>query len=115
MNEMLRANRLVIDTGIHAMGWSTEQGIAWMMDHSSMNRAQAAAEVERYVAYPAQALSYKVGQIDIAALRAKATQELGAKFDLRQFHDQILLGGSMPRTVLDRKVDQWIARLNAAK
>jgi uncharacterized protein (DUF885 family) len=107
MNEMLRANRLVIDTGIHAMGWSTEQGIAWMMDHSSMNRAQAAAEVERYVAYPAQALSYKVGQIDIAALRAKATQELGAKFDLRQFHDQILLGGSMPLTVLDRKVDQF--------
>ncbi len=115
MNEMLRANRLVIDTGIHAMGWSTEQGITWMMDHSSMNRDQAAAEVERYVAYPAQALSYKVGQLKIAALRTKATEQLGPRFDVRQFHDQILLGGSMPLTVLDRKVDQWIARSIAAK
>ena len=115
MNEMLRANRLVIDTGIHAMGWSTEQGITWMMDHSSMNREQAAAEVERYVAYPAQALSYKVGQLDIAALRTKATEQLGPRFDVRQFHDQILLGGSMPLTVLDRKVDQWIARSLTAK
>jgi uncharacterized protein (DUF885 family) len=115
MNEMLRANRLVIDTGIHAMGWSTEQGIAWMMDHSSMNHAQAAAEVERYVAYPAQALSYKIGQLDIAALRAKAAKELGTRFDVRQFHDQILLGGSMPLTVLDRKVDHWIADVKAAR
>jgi len=115
MNEMLRANRLVIDTGIHAMGWSTEQGIEWMMDHSSMNRAQAAAEVERYVAYPAQALSYKVGQLDIAALRAKAEKELGPRFDVRQFHDQILLGGSMPLAVLDRKVDRWIARIDATR
>ena len=115
MNEMLRASRLVIDTGIHAMGWSTEQGIAWMMHHSSMNHAQAAAEVERYVAYPGQALSYKVGQLDIAALRAKAAKELGPRFDIRQFHDQILLGGSMPLAVLDRKVDQWIDRTNAAK
>jgi uncharacterized protein (DUF885 family) len=114
MNQMLRANRLVIDTGIHAMGWSTEQGIAWMMAHSSMNRAQAAAEVERYVAYPAQALSYMVGQLDIAALRAKAAKELGPRFDVRQFHDQILLGGSMPLAVLARKVDQWIARINEA-
>ncbi len=112
MNQMLRANRLVIDTGIHAMGWSTEQGIAWMMERSSMNRPQAAAEVERYVAYPAQALSYMVGQLDIAALRAKAEKELGPRFDVRQFHDQILLGGSMPLAVLDRKVDQWIARIH---
>jgi uncharacterized protein (DUF885 family) len=115
MNEMLRANRLVIDTGIHAMGWSTEQGITWMMDHSSMNREQAAAEVERYVAYPAQALAYKVGQLDIAALRARAAKQLGPRFDIRQFHDQILLGGSMPLTVLDRKVDQWIARSTATR
>lgn len=115
MNEMLRANRLVIDTGIHAMGWSTEQGIAWMMDHSSMNHDQAAAEVERYVAYPAQALSYKVGQLDIARLRAKAARELGARFDVRQFHDQILLGGSMPLTILDRKVDHWIESFHAAR
>jgi len=115
MNEMLRANRLVIDTGIHAMGWSTEKGVAWMMDHSSMNHAQAAAEVERYVAYPAQALSYKVGQLDISALRAKAARELGPRFDVRKFHDQILMGGSMPLTILDQKVDRWIAGVNASK
>ncbi len=110
MNEMLRANRLVIDTGIHAMGWSTEQGIAWMMDHSSMDHAQAAAEVERYVAYPAQALSYKVGQLEIRRLRTQAEHALGSHFDVRKFHDQILLGGSMPLAVLDDKVDDWIAQ-----
>jgi uncharacterized protein (DUF885 family) len=113
MNEMLRANRLVIDTGIHAMGWTTEQGIAWMMDHSSMDHAQAAAEVERYVAYPAQALSYKAGQLEIRRLRTKAEQALGTHFDVRQFHDQILLGGSMPLTVLADKVDDWIAQAQA--
>jgi len=108
VNEMLRANRLVIDTGIHAMGWSTEQGIEWMTAHSSMDHAQAAAEVERYVAYPAQAVSYKIGQLEISRLRDKALQQLGARFDLRQFHDQVLLGGSMPLVVLDDKIERWI-------
>jgi uncharacterized protein (DUF885 family) len=112
VNEMLRANRLVIDTGIHAMGWTTEQGIEWMTAHSSMDRAQAAAEVERYVAYPAQAVSYKIGQLDISRLRAKALRELGARFDIRQFHDQVLLGGSLPLVVLDDKIDRWIAKTN---
>jgi len=108
VNEMLRANRLVIDTGIHAMGWTTEQGIAWMTAHSSMDEPQAAAEVERYVAYPAQAVSYKIGQLEIARLRNEAMRELGANFDLRQFHDQVLLGGSMPLVVLDAKIERWI-------
>jgi uncharacterized protein (DUF885 family) len=108
VNEMLRANRLVIDTGIHAMGWSTEQGIEWMTAHSSMDQAQAAAEVERYVAYPAQAVSYKIGQLEISRLRDKALHQLGARFDLRQFHDQVLLGGSMPLVVLDDKIERWI-------
>ena len=112
---ILRANRLVIDTGIHAMGWSTEQGITWMMDHSSMTHAQAAVEVERYVAYPAQALSYKVGQLDIEALRSKASNALGPRFNIREFHDQILLGGSMPLAILDRKLDRWIANTAARK
>jgi uncharacterized protein (DUF885 family) len=112
---ILRANRLVIDTGIHAMGWSTEQGITWMMDHSSMTHAQAAVEVERYVAYPAQALSYKVGQLDIEALRSKASKALGPRFNIREFHDQILLGGSMPLAILDRKLDRWIANTAARK
>lgn len=112
---ILRANRLVIDTGIHAMGWTTEQGITWMMDHSSMTHAQAEVEVERYVAYPGQALSYKVGQLDIEALRTKAAKALGPRFDIHQFHDQILLGGSMPLAILNQKVDQWIDRAAAGK
>ncbi len=108
VNEMLRANRLVIDTGIHAMGWTTEQGIEWMTAHSSMDQPQAAAEVERYVAYPAQAVSYKIGQLELSRLREKALHELGAQFDLRRFHDQVLLGGSMPLVVLDDKIARWI-------
>jgi uncharacterized protein (DUF885 family) len=111
---ILRANRLVIDTGIHAMGWTTEQGIEWMMAHSSMTHEQAAVEVERYVAYPGQALSYKVGQLDIEALRAKASKALGPRFDIRVFHDQVLLGGSMPLAILDQKVNRWIERSAAA-
>jgi uncharacterized protein (DUF885 family) len=110
VNEMLRANRLVIDTGIHAMGWTTEQGIDWMTAHSSLDHAQAAAEVERYVAYPAQAVSYKIGQLDISRLRAKALRELGPRFDIRQFHDEVLLGGSLPLVVLDAKIDRWIVK-----
>ena len=106
---ILRANRLVIDTGLHADGWSVEQGVAWMMAHSSMTRAQATAEVERYVAYPGQALSYKIGELKIRELRTRAELALGSRFDLKAFHDQILLGGSMPLTILERNVDRWIA------
>jgi uncharacterized protein (DUF885 family) len=114
VNEMLRANRLVIDTGIHAMGWTTEQGIDWMTAHSSMDHAQAAAEVERYVAYPAQAVSYKIGQLEISRLRAKALTELGPRFDIRRFHDEVLLGGSLPLVVLDDKIDRWIVKTSGA-
>jgi uncharacterized protein (DUF885 family) len=114
VNEMLRANRLVIDTGIHAMGWTTAQGIAWMTAHSSMDQPQAAAEVERYVAYPAQAVSYKIGQLEISRLRDQALHELGPRFDLRQFHDQVLLGGSLPLVVLDQKIERWIAARQTA-
>ena len=110
---ILRANRLVIDTGLHAMGWNVEAGVRWMMQHSSMTREQAAAEVERYVAYPAQALSYKIGELKIRELRRRAEQELGPKFDLRAFHDQILKGGSMPLSVLEQGVDRWIAASRA--
>lgn len=106
---MLRANRLVIDTGIHAQGWSVARGVRWMTDHSSMSEAQATAEVERYVAYPGQALSYQIGEMKILELRARAQHELGARFDIRSFHDQILLGGSMPLAILERKIDGWLA------
>ncbi len=106
---ILRANRLVIDTGLHAMGWDVETGVQWMMQHSSMSRDQATAEVERYVAYPGQALSYKLGELKIRELRLRAEHELGAKFDLKAFHDQILLGGSMPLTILEQGVNGWIS------
>jgi uncharacterized protein (DUF885 family) len=95
------------------MGWDVEAGVRWMMQHSSMTREQAAAEVERYVAYPAQALSYKIGELKIRELRRRAEQELGPKFDLRAFHDQILKGGSMPLSVLEQGVDRWIAASRA--
>jgi uncharacterized protein (DUF885 family) len=110
---IMRANRLVIDTGLHAMGWDVETGIRWMMQHSSMTRDQSAAEVERYVAYPGQALSYKLGELKIHELRRRAEQELGPKFDLQAFHDQILLGGSMPLTILEQRVDRWISATRA--
>ena len=106
---ILRANRLVIDTGIHEMGWSIQQGVRWMTEHSSMTEAQAAAEVERYAAYPGQALSYKLGELKILSLRDHAQQQQGARFDIKAFHDQILTGGSMPLQILQEKVDRWLA------
>lgn len=106
---MLRANRLVVDTGLHAQGWSVAQAVRWMTEHSSMSEAQATAEVERYVAYPGQALSYKIGELKIVELRERARRQLGARFDIRAFHDQILLGGSMPLAILEQKVDRWLA------
>lgn len=106
---ILRANRLVIDTGLHAQGWTIAQGVRWMTDHSSMTEAQATAEVERYAAYPGQALSYKIGEIRILALRQRAQRTLGSRFDIKAFHDQILLGGSMPLAILEQKVDRWLA------
>ncbi|MFL6600953.1 MAG: DUF885 domain-containing protein [Steroidobacteraceae bacterium] len=111
---ILRANRLVIDTGIHEMGWSIEQGVHWMTEHSSMTDAQAAAEVERYVAYPGQALSYKIGELEILALRNRAQARLGSRFDIKAFHDQILAGGSMPLQILAEKLEHWLAAAAAA-
>lgn len=110
---VLRANRLVIDTGLHAMGWDVEKGVEWMMQHSSMTRDQAIAEVERYVAYPGQALSYKLGELKIRELRQRAERALGPAFDLKAFHDQILLGGSMSLTILEQRVDRWISAMRA--
>jgi uncharacterized protein (DUF885 family) len=110
---ILRANRLVIDTGVHAMGWDVDRGVQWMMEHSSMTRDQATAEVERYVAYPGQALSYKIGELKIRELRERAERALGAKFDIKDFHDRVLLGGSMPLTSLEAAVDRWIGATRA--
>lgn len=108
-DEMLRAMRLVVDTGLHAKGWTREQAIQYMMDNSPMAESDIVAEVERYMAIPGQALSYKVGQLKILSLRAQAEEALGDKFDLKAFHDQILTSGSLPMEVMELKVNEWIA------
>ncbi len=108
-DEMLRAMRLVVDTGLHAKGWSRERAIQYMLDNSSMAESDVTAEVERYIVWPGQALGYKLGQLHITALRAKAQQELGGAFDVREFHSQVLRDGAVPMDVLTAKIDRWIA------
>ncbi|MCU7375910.1 DUF885 domain-containing protein [Paucibacter sp. O1-1] len=108
-DEMLRAMRLVVDTGLHAKGWSREQAIQYMKDNSPMAESDIVAEVERYMAIPGQALSYKVeAQLTILRLRADAEKALGDKFDLKGFHDQLLTTGSLPMAVMEDKIADWI-------
>ena len=107
-DEMLRAMRLVVDTGIHARGWTRDQAIEYMLGNSGMGRTDATAEVERYIAIPGQALAYKIGSLTIQRLKAKAEGALGSKFDPRAFHAQVLDTGALPLTVLERKIDEWI-------
>ena len=113
-DEMLRAMRLVVDTGIHSKGWTREAAIKYMLDHSDMGKTDATAEVERYIAIPSQALAYKIGALTIQRLRKKAEAELGPKFDIREFHAQVLMTGSLPLTILEQKIDRWIAEKKAA-
>lgn len=108
-DEMLRAMRLVVDTGLHAKGWTREQAIRYMLDNSSMAESDVTAEVERYIVWPGQALGYKLGQLQITALRARAQAELGARFDVREFHREVLRDGALPMDVLSAKIDRWIA------
>jgi uncharacterized protein (DUF885 family) len=108
-DEMLRAMRLVVDTGIHSKGWTRQQAIDYMMAHSDMGKTDATAEVERYIAIPSQALAYKTGAMTIQKLRRKAEAELGDKFDIREFHAQVLMTGSLPLAILEQKIDGWIA------
>lgn len=107
-DEMLRAMRLVVDTGLHAKGWSREQAIKYMLDNSPMPETDAVAEVERYIAIPGQALAYKVGQLTILRLKAEAKAALGARFDARQFHAQVLDTGALPMPVLEAKLRGWM-------
>ncbi|WP_126173737.1 DUF885 domain-containing protein [Altericroceibacterium xinjiangense] len=108
-DEMLRAMRLVVDTGLHSKAWTRDQAIAYMLDNSGMGRTDATAEVERYIAIPSQALAYKVGALKIQELRQKAETALGPKFDIREFHEQVLGTGALPLPVLESKIDGWIA------
>ena len=107
--ELWRAIRLVVDTGLHDKGWTREQVIKYMRDNSAVSETDAIAEAERYMAIPGQALAYKVGQLKIRELRTRASNELGDKFDVREFHDQVLKDGSLPMSVLEAKIDRWIA------
>jgi uncharacterized protein (DUF885 family) len=107
-DEMLRAMRLVVDTGLHAKGWTREQAIKYMLDNSSMGVTDATSEVERYIAMPGQALAYKIGQLKIRSLRTEAEKALGKKFNLPAFHDQVLGTGALPLAVLETKIRSWI-------
>ena len=108
-DEQLRAMRLVVDTGIHAKGWTRDQAIDYMLENSGLTRTEVVSEVERYIAIPGQALAYKIGALKIQELRKRAEEELGADFDLKAFHTQVLDTGGLPLPVLEAKIDRWIA------
>ena len=109
-DEMLRAMRLVVDTGLHSKGWTRDRSIKYMLDNSAMGVTDATSEVERYIAIPSQALAYKIGALTIRRLRTKAEKALGPKFDVRRFHAQVLMTGALPLKVLERKIDAWVAQ-----
>ncbi len=113
-SELFRAVRLVVDTGIHDKGWTRDQVIAYMHEND-VNDVQAQAETDRYIAWPGQALAYKMGQLKIRELRERAKKELGPKFDIKAFHDEILNGGALPLDLLEARTDRWIAAQKAGK
>jgi len=113
-NEALRAARLVVDPGMHALGWSREQAVEYMLQHTAESRDAVETEVDRYINWPGQATAYMVGNLEIRRLRAMAERELGPRFDVREFHDVVLGAGSVPLTLLGHNVESWIARKKAS-
>jgi uncharacterized protein (DUF885 family) len=113
-SEIWRAIRLVVDTGIHAKGWSEQQAIDYALENSSNAEGSVRSEVHRYFVVPGQATSYKIGMMKILELREHAKNELGDRFDIRGFHDAVLGGGGLPLGILERRVDEWIASRKAA-
>ncbi|HEY1555239.1 MAG TPA: DUF885 domain-containing protein [Kofleriaceae bacterium] len=109
-DDMLRAIRLVVDTGLHAKRWTRAQVVKFFHDHSAIDEVDVQAETDRYIAWPAQALGYKIGQLTILRLRAEAQAALGPRFDLRAFHDEVLGAGALPLDVLERRIHAWTAR-----
>jgi uncharacterized protein (DUF885 family) len=107
--EIWRAIRLVVDTGMHAKGWSEQDAIDYFLENSSMAEGAIRSEVQRYLVTPAQATSYKIGMMKLLELREKARAELGNRFDIKGFHDAVLGGGALPLELLERRVDEWIA------
>ena len=114
-DEMLRAIRLVVDTGIHDKHWTREQVVQFFRDHSSSADAGIQSETDRYIAWPAQALAYKVGQLTILRLREQAKQQLGDRFDIRAFHDEVLGAGALPMDVLERRMAAWVERVQGGR
>ncbi len=112
-DEILRAIRLVVDTGLHYKHWTREQVVQYFHDHSAIDEPSVQSETNRYIAWPAQALSYKMGQLKILELRARAQQQLGAQFDIRDFHDQVVDSGALPLDVLEEQINLWIAQKKA--
>lgn len=109
--EMHRAIRLVVDTGLHSKGWTREEAIQYSLENEAESEASVTAEIERYMANPGQALSYKIGQLKIMELREKARQELGEQFDIREYHTQVLETGCIPLELLEQKIDRWIGSM----
>jgi uncharacterized protein (DUF885 family) len=110
-NAMRRACRLVIDTGLHAQGWTKAQAIEYLLENTADSEVAAVSQIERYLVIPGQATSYAIGMIKILELRRKAQAELGERFDIRGFHDVVLGGGSLPLDLLERRVDEWISQV----
>jgi uncharacterized protein (DUF885 family) len=108
-DEMLRAIRLVVDTGFHYKRWTRDQVVQFFHDHSAIDEVEVQSETDRYIVWPGQALAYKIGQLKILELRDRAQKELGAKFDIRKFHDEVLGAGALPLDVLEKRIDGWIA------
>jgi uncharacterized protein (DUF885 family) len=112
--EMWRACRLVVDTGLHAFGWTRQQALDYLGSHTALSLHEVTTEIDRYISWPGQALGYKMGELKIRELRARAERELGPRFDLRAFHDAVLKNGPVPLTVLDGEIDAWIAERKRA-
>jgi len=112
-SEMFRAIRLVVDTGLHAKGWSEQEAVDYFLANSPEPEEGIRSEVQRYMSWPGQATGYKIGMIKIQELRARAEAQLGDAFDIRGFHDVVLGGGTVPLDVLETRVDQWITSQSA--
>jgi uncharacterized protein (DUF885 family) len=106
--DSMRAGRLVVDTGLHALGWSRQQAVDYLVENTPMAQVEIESEVDRYIAYPGQALAYMVGRLEILRIREAAQKALGDRFDIKEFHDVVLGGGALPLSVLDAVVTEWV-------